>query len=333
MTQLLQTQAYVMIYRKMDHNEATGINAPRDSTMAGQQLTAKKSKVSHKTEHSPEESLLYPDPQIKFPEKNLPRQVGSDGGVIPQPNPISEEGPPKENLGIPKTPLTNRLTPQAPETRGEGEVGGAAELDGANGPSSEKVDHRHIPLDEKGLGQSEHEHTNLPQTISTFLHLSQGRIEELTSLLSELSGTPLTTEMTCIWLGLESHSKEIPHDSHIKKLIDGLSEPEDHPAGFIFIIERHNARLKRAYLLHEATRYIIKQKWSEGVTLEDIGEFLHSRAPESYRNKSMPRGMIQALLQITPNSQTWAPRDLSNCIIRKTEATDSIDDVIRAIGN
>jgi len=211
-------------------------------------------------------------------------------------------------------------------------VGGAVELDGV--PSSEKADHRQIPLDEKGLGQSENEHTNLPQTISTFLHLRQGRIEELTSLLRELSGTPLTTEMTCIWLGLESHSKEIPHDSQIKKLIDGLSEdPEDHPAGFIPIIERHNARLKRAYLLHEATRYRIKQKWSEGVTLEDIGKFLHSWAPEPYRNKPMPRGMIQALLQITLNSQTWAPIDLSNCIIRNTEVTDSIDDVVRAIGN
>jgi len=172
-------------------------------------------------------------------------------------------------------------------------VGGAAELDGANVPA----DHRQTPLDEKGLGQSENEHTNLPQSISAFLHLSQGRIEDLTSLLSELSGTPLTMEMTCIWLGLESHSKEIPYDSQTKKLIDGLSEdPADHPAGFIPIIERHNARLKKAHLLHEATRYIIKQKWLEGVTLEDIGKFLHSWAPEPYRNKPMPRGMIQALL-------------------------------------
>jgi len=47
----------------------------------------------------------------------------------------------------------------------------------------------------------------------------------------------------------------------------------------------------------------------------------------------MPRGMIQALLNIAPNSQAWAPIDLSNCIFRNTEATDSIDDVIRAVGN
>ena len=48
LTQLHQTQAYIMIYRKMDHNEATGINEPRDSTMADQQLPAKKFKPSHK---------------------------------------------------------------------------------------------------------------------------------------------------------------------------------------------------------------------------------------------------------------------------------------------
>jgi len=45
-------------------------------------------------------------------------------------------------------------------------------------------------------------------------------------------------EITCKWLGLEPQRKEIPHDSQTKKLSDGLSEdPEDHPAGFISIIE------------------------------------------------------------------------------------------------
>jgi len=65
-----------------------------------------------------------------------------------------------------------------------------------------------------------------------------------------MSGTPLTTEMTCKWLDLEPQIKEIPHDSRTKKLIDGLSEdPEDHPDRFISIIERHNACLKKAHLL------------------------------------------------------------------------------------
>ena len=43
--------------------------------------------------------------------------------------------------------------------------------------------------------------------------------------------------------------------------------------------------------------------------------------------------MIQALLNITPNSQARAPTDLSICIFRNTEATDSIEDVVRAVGN
>jgi len=47
----------------------------------------------------------------------------------------------------------------------------------------------------------------------------------------------------------------------------------------------------------------------------------------------MLKGMIQALLNIAPNSQTWALIDLSNCIFWNTEATDSIDDVVRAVGN
>ena len=42
--------------------------------------------------------------------------------------------------------------------------------------------------------------------------------------------------------------------------------------------------------------------------------------------------MVQALLLIAPNSQTWNPRDLSNCIIRNAEATDSIVDIVRALG-
>jgi len=106
-------------------------------------------------------------------------------------------------------------------------------------------------------------------------------------------------EMTITWLGLEPQDKEIPHDSQTKKLID---DPEEHPAGCIPIIERHNVRLKKAHLLHEATRGIIQQKWIEGTTLEDIAKFLQSWAPEPYRNKPMPKGMIQALLNITPNS-------------------------------
>ena len=106
-------------------------------------------------------------------------------------------------------------------------------------PLTEKADRTEEPLPAgKGTGQPDNEHSNLPQSISTFLHLSRGRIEELTSLLSELSGTLLTIEITIHWLGLEPQGTESPHDSLTKKLTDGLSEdPEDHPAEFIPIIK------------------------------------------------------------------------------------------------
>ena len=134
------------------------------------------------------------------------------------------------------------------------------------------------PQDEKGAGQRGNKLNNLPQSISTFLHLSRGRIEDLTSLLSELAGTPLTTEITTDWLGMEPQGTENTHDSPSKKkLLDGLMEdPEDDPTEFIPIIEQHNARLKKAHLLLEATQDIIQQRWEEGTTLEDIGKFLQS---------------------------------------------------------
>jgi len=143
-----------------------------------------------------------------------------------------------------------------------------------------------------------------------------------------LSGTPLTTEITTNWLGLK------PQGNVNSKLLDGLLEdPEDDPTEFIPIIEQHNARLEKAHLLLEATQDIIQQRWEEGTTLDDIGKFLQSWAPEPYRNKPMPKGMLQALLNIAPNSQSWTPIDLSNCISRNTEATDSREDVVRAVGN
>jgi len=40
--------------------------------------------------------------------------------------------------------------------------------------------------------------------------------------------------------------------------------------------------------------HTIQQKWVEGSDLEDTGKFLQSWAPEPYRNKPMPKGMLQA---------------------------------------
>jgi len=111
LSHLHQTQAYILIYRKMEHSDLTEIDAPRDSTMVYQQLPAKKSKPSHKTQHNDEEPPLHPDPPIKIPEKNLPRQGGSDVGPKLHPNPIQKEGPTTENLEALETLPSNRFTP------------------------------------------------------------------------------------------------------------------------------------------------------------------------------------------------------------------------------
>jgi len=69
LSHLHQLQAYILIYRKMEHSAGT----ERDSTMASQQLPTEKSKPSHKTHHSEKEPPQQLDPPIKIPlEKNPP---------------------------------------------------------------------------------------------------------------------------------------------------------------------------------------------------------------------------------------------------------------------
>jgi len=264
------------------------------------------------------------------PGQNLPRQGRKDGGATP----MHREGPSTKNQkGLGTLFSTHDYIPLVLETKEEEDGGGTIEGSRESAPSTGREDERERPLlQEEKPDQSLGEPINLLQSISVFFYLSQGQIEELTGLLSEMSGTPITMEMTCKWLDLEPQMKEIPYDSRTKNVIDGLTEdPEDNPDGFIPITELHNARLKKAHLFHEATSDIIQQKWVEGTDLEDIGKFLQSWAPEPYGNKPMPKGMIQALLGIAPNSQVWAPTDLSNCIFRNTEAADSIDDLVRSL--
>ena len=136
----------------------------------------------------PHEYRPVPGPRVKFPEQNIPCQQKSIGEDTPQPSPIYEEGLLKENLMILDILPTNRPDPQTPKTRGEGEVVGAEEPGGdppfelVHNPPSVEVELGQSA--EVRLDQSENENTNFPQTMLTFLQLSQGRMEELNSLLS-----------------------------------------------------------------------------------------------------------------------------------------------------
>jgi len=168
---------------------------------------------------------------------------------------------------------TNPIIPSVSKIKGnedgEGRGGGSEEKITSAGREEEKES---LPQPEETRGQPPREPFNLLQSISIFLKLSQGRIEALTGLLSETAGTPITTEMACKWLDLEPQTEDIPYDSRARDLIEGLTEdPEDDPAGFIPIIELHNARLEKAHLLHAATSDIIQQKWIDGTDLGNTG--------------------------------------------------------------
>jgi len=140
--------------------------------------------------------------------ENLPREGRSGTGTYPNPTPTV--GPTIENWKVHESPLSTHHAPQAPDISGEVETGRAHEPEGAGTPLTEKADHAaEPPPEEKNTGQPDNEHSNLPQSIATFLHHSRGRFEEITSLLGELSGTLLTMEININWLGLEPQCTEI----------------------------------------------------------------------------------------------------------------------------
>ena len=148
--------------------------------------------------------------------------------------------------------------------------------------------------------------------IPIYLQLSQGRIDDLTGLLSELSGTLVSIDMISKWLDLEPLAPNTPHEVRTEDLIECLTEdPEDKSTLFIPTIELHIARLKKAHFLSSETLDIIQHKWEGGTDRADIGKFLQAWALEPYRDKPMPRGMLQALLRIAPTNQGWSPTDLS----------------------
>ena len=116
LTQLHQTQAYIMIYRKMEHSDVTEIDAHRDSTKANQQSPAKKSKSSHKTLHSYEESPLNSGPPIKIPEKNHTRE-DQTLGPAPTPTPYIKRDLPLRTWRYSQPSLAIAL-PHRPQTLG-----------------------------------------------------------------------------------------------------------------------------------------------------------------------------------------------------------------------
>ena len=114
---LLQTQAYILIFRRMDQEGDTTTHRPRTPILS-QHPTNKKPKLSHMTEPGLLESPT-PGSRGKLLDQNIPYQHICSGGDIPQPGPIYGEGLRTVNLEVLDTPPTTRPDSHNPATRGE----------------------------------------------------------------------------------------------------------------------------------------------------------------------------------------------------------------------
>jgi len=199
-----QTQAYILMYRKTEQRTGMGKSAPMDIPKKLESQSRAKGNPNTKLEA--QQRRETPAPQLKLPIKtpsgqNLPRQGRKVGGA----NPIQRKGPStKIQRGIDTLFSTHDYIPPVLETKEEEDGGGTTEGSGESAPPTRREDEREQPfLQGEKSNQFLGEPINLLQSISVFFHLSQGRIEELTGLLSKISGTPITMEMTCKWLDLE----------------------------------------------------------------------------------------------------------------------------------
>ena len=95
--------------------------------------------------------------------------------------------------------------------------------------------------------------------IRSYFKLSRGTIEDLTCLLSGLSGTPVITQVTCEWIDIGPLQSDVTQAGiRIEDLTDSLTEdPDDTPAMLIPTIELHIALLQKAHRIHEATLHIL----------------------------------------------------------------------------
>jgi len=152
------------------------------------------------------------------PSQNLPRAERRDSEA----DPFQIERPPIEQQRGKKIPVnTHDYTPIAMEMGGGGDGDGTRGGGDENTTPAKMEEGREQPsLQAENSDHPQEEPISLFQSNSVFLHLnlSQGQIEKLTSLLSELAGTPLTREMTWKWLELDPALEETPHRLTNQKL-------------------------------------------------------------------------------------------------------------------
>ena len=193
-----------MMYRKTEQRTGMGKLAPIDIPKKPESQSRAPGNLNPRLEAQQRRETPDPQPELRIktpPEQNLPRRGRKDGGA----NPIHREGPSTENQrGLDTLFSTHDYIPLVLETEEEEDGGGTTEGSGESAPPTRREDERERPfLQGEKSNQFLGEPINLLQSISVFFHLSQGRIEELTGLLSKISGTPITMEMTCKWLDLE----------------------------------------------------------------------------------------------------------------------------------
>ena len=169
--------------------------------------------------------------------------------------------------------------------------------------------------------------------IRQFHDLSEGNIESIGLLFSEMARQPLPPQVICKILGMNEEDVKAafeagkPPTANLAMLEDAVLksvDPGDTLDMYEPVFKRHIERFKNSASIMQALRPSLKEFWSkvDGSTAK-IEKFFADLAPEPQKGKPMPEGMINALLRIDAGVTRCEQEDFLGCFERNLDISDT----------
>mmetsp|Transcript_32966 Transcript_32966/g.83181 ORF Transcript_32966/g.83181 Transcript_32966/m.83181 type:complete len:198 (-) Transcript_32966:152-745(-) len=171
--------------------------------------------------------------------------------------------------------------------------------------------------------------------LDTFYSLTNGNLEPIGLLFSELAGQPVppNTLLELLDIGEEALKKaqenKTPPVATKTQLMDAVAksvDPEDAVDTYKKAFTTHVNRLQNASkVMTEITPALTKLHESHKGDLAKIEAFFCELAPEPHKGKPMPPGMINALLRIPPSNTTCTVQEFLSCMERNMDPGDKAE--------
>uniref|UniRef100_A0A7S0HVA2 Uncharacterized protein n=1 Tax=Hanusia phi TaxID=3032 RepID=A0A7S0HVA2_9CRYP len=172
--------------------------------------------------------------------------------------------------------------------------------------------------------------------VDNFYNLSEGHIEYINHLFSEMAGQMIPPPTVFELLGVDpkSFAGKVPIATKeqfvnaIHKSIDDSDTVDQYKK----VLNNQTTRLSHAKkVLGEIKDTVNSFHQKVGGDLAKIEGLFCSMAPEPNTGKPMPPGMVNALLRVSPEAKTCSAEELLACFERNLDPSDTSEELIKKI--